>query len=73
MLFVYRLLGEGGGVESIVQLLQDQESQCRQYSADCVTAMAPDGKQGSVVIDGEGIITCNTTALFYRVSSFRAH
>ena len=39
-----RLLGEAGGVESIVQLLQDQESQCRQYAADCVTTMAPDGK-----------------------------
>ena len=39
-----RLLEEAGGVDLMVTLLQDQDSGCRQYAAECVSTMAPDGE-----------------------------
>ena len=39
----FRLLSESGGVEALVQLLSDSEAECRQFAADCITSMAPDG------------------------------
>lgn len=39
-----RLLEEAGGVDLMVTLLQDHDSGCRQYAAECVSTMAPDGE-----------------------------
>lgn len=30
-------------MEALVQLLEDSEAECRQFAADCITNMAPDG------------------------------
>ncbi len=39
-----RMLEDAGGVELLVGLLQDTVASCRQYAAECVATMAPDGE-----------------------------
>ena len=41
---ICRLLDDAGGVELLVGLLQDTVASCRQYAAECVATMAPDGE-----------------------------
>ena len=43
ILIVCRLLAEADGSEVLVQLLTDSMAECRQFAADCITNMAPDG------------------------------
>ncbi len=38
------MLEDAGGVELLVGLLQDTVASCRQYAAECVATMAPDGE-----------------------------
>ena len=41
---VCRLLADADGIEVLAQLLTDSMAECRQFAADSITSMAPDGK-----------------------------
>lgn len=42
-LVVFRLLAEHEGIEPLVMLLADNNSQCRLYAARCITEMSSHG------------------------------
>ena len=44
-LVVFRLLAEHEGIEPLVMLLGDNNSQCRLYAARCITEMSSHGNQ----------------------------